>query len=163
MGSQYEGERKNGRMEGSGTYTFPSGTVYTGEFLDGEFHGEGTLSFPESGKYVATWHRGKVVRGEYVFADGLEYTDPADGDWAYCLPNGDRQFRSELVSGLRPAGDSQLADMHPPRKVPAGSYDVGDGVLDPSTGKVFSYAGIELRDATADEEAWARTACRFGA
>ena len=39
----YTGERKNGRMEGYGTYRFPSGTVYTGEFLDGEFHGEGTL------------------------------------------------------------------------------------------------------------------------
>ena len=30
----YTGERKNGRMEGYGTYRFPSGTVYTGDFLD---------------------------------------------------------------------------------------------------------------------------------
>ena len=29
--SVYTGERKNGRMEGYGTYRFPSGTVYTGD------------------------------------------------------------------------------------------------------------------------------------
>lgn len=40
MPSKFEGDRTNGRMEGYGTYTFPTGTVYTGQFLDGEFHGE---------------------------------------------------------------------------------------------------------------------------
>ena len=53
------------------------------------------------GKYHATWSRGTVVTGRYVFADGLEYTVPADGDWSYCRPDGDRRFYSELVSGLR--------------------------------------------------------------
>ena len=76
----YTGERKNGRMEGYGTYRFPSGTVYTGEFLDGEFHGEGTLQFPGAGKYIAQWVVGKAVKGRYVFADGLAYTEPQDGE-----------------------------------------------------------------------------------
>ena len=67
----YTGERKNGRMEGYGTYRFPSGTVYTGEFLDGEFHGEGTLQFAGCGKYHAMWEHGKAVKGRYVFEDGL--------------------------------------------------------------------------------------------
>jgi hypothetical protein len=78
----YTGERKNGRMEGYGTYRFPSGTVYTGEFLDGEFHGEGTLQFAEAGKYHAVWERGVAVKGRYVFADGLAYTEPKDGQCA---------------------------------------------------------------------------------
>ena len=85
----YTGERKNGRMEGYGTYRFPSGTVYTGEFLDGEFHGEGTLQFAEAGKYHAVWERGVAVKGRYVFADGLAYTEPKDGQCAlvgsHCL------------------------------------------------------------------------------
>ena len=34
--SVYQGDRKHGRMEGHGKYTFPSGTVYTGQLLDGE-------------------------------------------------------------------------------------------------------------------------------
>ena len=91
--SVYQGDRKHGRMEGHGKYTFPSGCVYTGQFLDGEFHGEGVLEYPGGcGKYHATWNRGKVVTGRYVFADGLEYTSPADGEWSYCRPDGDRRF-----------------------------------------------------------------------
>ena len=44
--SSYDGDRKNGRMEGHGKYTFPSGTIYTGQPLDGEFHGQGVLEYP---------------------------------------------------------------------------------------------------------------------
>ena len=135
----YTGERKNGRMEGYGTYRFPSGTVYTGDFLDGEFHGEGTLQFAGSGKYHARWEHGKAIKGRYVFADGLAYTEPHDGAWAYCREDGDRRFYSELVEGLRPAGDSQLANAHPPPLLPPGSYDVGDGFLF-DDGKVSSVA-----------------------
>ena len=62
------------------------------------------------------------MKGHYVFADGLEYSDPADGEWSYCRPDGDRRFYSELVSGLRPGGDSQLKNAHPPAKIPAGVY-----------------------------------------
>jgi hypothetical protein len=40
------------------------------------------------------------VKGHYVFADGLEYSDPAEGDWSYCRPDGDRRFYSELLHTL---------------------------------------------------------------
>ena len=53
----YTGERKNGRMEGFGTYRFPSGTTYTGEFIDGEFHGEGTYYY-RTAKYVGMFEKG---------------------------------------------------------------------------------------------------------
>ena len=42
-GSSYDGDIKNERMEGKGTYSFSSGTRYEGELLDGRFHGKGTL------------------------------------------------------------------------------------------------------------------------
>jgi hypothetical protein len=163
----YTGERKNGRMEGYGTYRFPSGTVYTGDFLDGEFHGEGTLQFADAGKYHARWERGKAIKGRYVFSDGLAYTEPADGQWTYCRGDGDRRFYSELVEGLRPAGDSQLCNTHPPPLMPPGGYDVGDGYLF-GDGKVYRYlsepgpdpVGEPLRTATQDEEVWAKASCR---
>ena len=165
----YTGERKNGRMEGYGTYRFPSGTVYTGDFLDGEFHGEGTLQFAGCGKYHARWEHGKATKGRYVFSDGLAYTEPQDGEWTYCRDDGDRRFYSELVEGLRPAGDSQLANVHPPPLIPPNSYDVGDGFLH-SDGKVYAYlqepgtrpVGAPLRTATQDEEVWAKANCRRG-
>ena len=162
--SVYQGDRKHGRMEGHGKYTFPSGCVYTGQFLDGEFHGEGVLEYPGGcGKYHATWNRGKVVTGRYVFADGLEYTSPADGEWSYCRPDGDRRFYSELVSGLRPAGDSQLTNAHPPVKIPPGTYDTGDGYFVPTDGVVYTYEGAEeIRRPDAAEEAWITAKCRKG-
>eukprot|EP00325_Prymnesiales_sp_UTEX-LB-985_P031502 CAMPEP_0174721734 /NCGR_PEP_ID=MMETSP1094-20130205/37039_1 /TAXON_ID=156173 /ORGANISM="Chrysochromulina brevifilum, Strain UTEX LB 985" /LENGTH=172 /DNA_ID=CAMNT_0015922479 /DNA_START=81 /DNA_END=599 /DNA_ORIENTATION=+ len=162
----YSGERKNGRMEGYGTYRFPSGTVYTGELVDGEFHGEGTLQYAGSGKYHATWDHGRLVKGRYVFDDGLAYTEPQDGHWAFCREDGDRRFYGELVEGLRPSGDSQLAKVHPPPQIPSATYDVGDGYL--VDGKVYPYmtAGVKdgpaeaIRMAEPNEEAWAKAKCR---
>lgn len=160
----YEGERKNGRMEGFGTYRFPSGTVYKGFFLDGEFHGEGMLQYEDCGKYHATWEHGKVIEGRYVFADGLAYTSPTQGDWAYCREDGDRRFYSELVEGLRPAGDAQLTNAHPPPHIPPNTYDVGDGYFSEVDGKVYAYntAADPIRTATQDEEVWAKGKCRRG-
>ena len=78
------------------------------------------------------------------------------------------QFYSELVEGLRPSGDSQLANTHPPPLIPPGTYDVGDGFLD-SDGKVYPYFRDEgsvktvfLRTADHDEETWAKSKCRKG-
>ena len=52
-GSQYDGETKDGRLEGDGVYVFPSGTKYKGSFKDGVFHGNGTLHF-KNGKLNCT-------------------------------------------------------------------------------------------------------------
>lgn len=154
----YDGDRVNGRKEGSGTYKFPSGTVYTGAFVDGEFHGEGTLEFANGGKYQATWDRGKVVTGRYDFSDGLEFQDTA---WEYCTGK-DRRFFSEHVNGLRPAGDTQVTNAHPPPRLPKDAYDVGDGYLDVADGKVYSFDHVQLRVATNEEKEWASARCRVG-
>jgi len=154
----YEGARVNGRKEGQGTYTFPSGTVFTGELLDGELHGAGTLEFANGGKYSATWERGKVVSGEYDFADGLKF---APAEWGYCT-GADRRFYSEHVNGLRPAGDAQISNAHPAPKLPLDAYDVGDGYLGATNDTVYSYDHVELRAATAEEKAWAKASCRVG-
>ena len=82
--------------------------------------------------------------------------------WAYCAEGGDRRFYSEVVNGLRPAGDAQLANAHPPPKIPAGSYDVGHGYFVEGESKVYSYTGAELRTADAREAAWAVAKCRKG-
>lgn len=46
-----------------------------------------------------------------------------------------------------PAGETQLSSLHPPRTIPHGCYDCGDGFYDPRTGKVTSYEGVFLRKA----------------
>lgn len=44
-------------------------------------------------------------------------------------------------------GESQLTDLHPPRVIPDGCYDCGDGFYDPNTRVVTSYTGRFLRNA----------------
>ncbi|KAL5013015.1 hypothetical protein ScPMuIL_011566 [Solemya velum] len=158
-GSQYDGDYRNGRMEGKGTYNFPTETKYEGDMKDGMFHGKGTLFFPNGSKYEATWENGIAVQGEYTFADGLEYRE--DG-WQYC-DGYDRRFFTETCGGLKPAGvGSQLTNRVPPREIPAGCYDCGDGFYNPQTRVVIDYDHKFLRNADDDEHEWIERTCRKG-
>ncbi|CAF99331.1 unnamed protein product, partial [Tetraodon nigroviridis] len=155
-GGAYKGETQNGKMHGTGEYTFHTGTRYVGEFKDGMFHGSGVMHFANGTKYEATWERGMVMEGSIIFLDGLQYQET---DWGYCDGH-DRRFYGERSSGLRPAGESQLSGQHPPRTIPDGCYDCGDGFYDPRTRKVTSYEGKVLRKADDSEHAWIVRACR---
>ncbi|XP_022061874.1 MORN repeat-containing protein 5 [Acanthochromis polyacanthus] len=155
IGSSYKGDTKNGRMEGVGEYTFPTDTKYVGETKDGMFHGKGVLHFPNGSKYEAEWENGIAKQGSFTFADGLQYQEK---DWDYC-DGYNRRFYSERCNGLRPAGESQVSDIHPPRVIPDGCYDCGDGFYDPNTRVVTSYAGRFLRNADDCEHEWIVRTC----
>ncbi|XP_023133938.2 MORN repeat-containing protein 5 isoform X1 [Amphiprion ocellaris] len=155
IGSSYKGDSKNGRMEGVGEYTFSTDTKYVGEMKDGMFHGKGVLHFPNGSKYEAEWENGIAKQGSFTFADGLQYQEK---DWDYC-DGYDRRFYSERCNGLRPAGESQMSDVHPPRVIPDGCYDCGDGFYDPKTRVVTSYTGRFLRNADDCEHEWIVRTC----
>ncbi|XP_029024898.1 MORN repeat-containing protein 5 [Betta splendens] len=156
IGSSYKGDTKYGRMEGQGEYTFPTGTRYVGEMKDGMFHGKGVLHFQNGSKYEAIWEKSKAKQGSYTFSDGLQYKEK-DWDYCDCL---DRRFYTERCNGLRPAGESQITDLHPPRVIPDGCYDCGDGFYDPSTRVITSYTGGILRKADDSEHEWIVRTCR---
>uniref|UniRef100_A0A9J8ADK2 MORN repeat-containing protein 5 n=1 Tax=Cyprinus carpio carpio TaxID=630221 RepID=A0A9J8ADK2_CYPCA len=156
MGSSYDGDYNNGRMEGTGEYTLPTHTRYVGEMKDGVFHGKGVLHFPNGSKYEGTWEKGICKEGKYTFSDGLEYKET---DWDYC-DGKDRRFYSERCNGLKPAGESQVTDQDPPRAIPDGCYDSGDGFYDPSTRVVKDYDGNFLRNADDQEHEWIVRTCR---
>lgn len=59
------------RMEGKGTYNFPTETRYEGEMKDGMFHGKGTLYFPNGSKYEATWEDGIAIEVNLKFSPCL--------------------------------------------------------------------------------------------
>jgi len=157
-GSKYERERKNGRLEGKGTYDFPTGTKYIGDLKDGVFHGKGVLYFLNGSKYEAEWENGKIVKGSYTFADGLQY---ADDEWEYC-DGFDRRFYTEVCNGLKPAGRSQLTNRIPPRDIPEDHYDCGDGFYNPKARIVVDYMMRFLRNSDDDEHEWIVTTCRKG-
>ncbi|XP_078489219.1 MORN repeat-containing protein 5-like [Ciona intestinalis] len=157
-GSKYDGEWNNERIEGKGKYTFPTETKYDGELRDGMFHGKGVLHFPNGSKYDAQWCEGRAVTGKYTFADGLEYDID---DWEYC-DGYDRRFYTEICNGLKPAGRSQLTNRIPPREIPEGHYDCGDGFYNPKTKIITDYNIKFLRNADDDEHAWIVKTCRKG-
>ncbi|XP_074608914.1 MORN repeat-containing protein 5-like [Acropora palmata] len=159
-GSNYEGDFKNGRMEGQGEYQLPPSleTKYVGEMKDGMFHGKGTLFFSNGSKYVGKWDKGIAVEGKYTFADGLEYNTD---EWEYC-DEYDRRFYTEICHGLKPAGRSQLTNRIPPREIPDGCYDSGDGFYNPLTRVIVDYEHKFLRNADDNEHDWILKTCRKG-
>ncbi|XP_014672667.1 PREDICTED: MORN repeat-containing protein 5-like isoform X2 [Priapulus caudatus] len=158
LGSKYTGDRKNGRLEGAGEYTFATGTIYKGQLKDGMFHGHGTLHFPNGCKCEAQWENGRVSDRDYTFTDGLKFKEH---DWSYCTTN-DRRFYTEICTGLQPAGRSLLTDKAVAMEIPAGCYDTGDGFYNQQTKVVTNYDNAFLRNADADEQVWIEKHCRKG-
>lgn len=85
-------------------------------------------------------------QGNYTFADGLQYDEE---NWEYC-DGYDRRFYTEICDGLKPAGRSQLTNRIPPREIPEGCYDCGDGFYNPKTRVVVDYDNKFLRNAGKD-------------
>jgi hypothetical protein len=69
---KYVGDIRNGKPNGQGTYTYPSGDKYVGEFKDGEYHGQGTFTFHDGSKYVGEFKDGKVWNGK-VYNGNFKY------------------------------------------------------------------------------------------
>jgi hypothetical protein len=73
-GGKYVGEFKDGKRNGTGTYTFPDGEKYVGEFKDDKYNGTGTSTFPSGQKYVGEFKDGKKNgTGTLTFPDGEKY------------------------------------------------------------------------------------------
>jgi len=117
------------------------------------------------------------VSGAYEFKDGLKYdaqavdageegSEEGGVSWKYCTPK-DRRFYREYTEGVKPAGESLFSNNTDETNfagVPEGSYDVGDGYIDPSKdSSVRKYGtGKILRPAQAGESKWAQRTCRRG-
>eukprot|EP00823_Brevimastigomonas_motovehiculus_P005881 TRINITY_DN453_c0_g1_i1.p1 TRINITY_DN453_c0_g1~~TRINITY_DN453_c0_g1_i1.p1 ORF type:complete len:203 (+),score=67.13 TRINITY_DN453_c0_g1_i1:215-823(+) len=158
--SDSKGKGKDIHVQGqNGEYTCSTGTVYKGAFYEGTFDGEGTLYFPSGGRYVGVWKLGRLMKGTYFFDDNLEYSEE---NWKYCSQS-DRRFWTEVQHGIRLSEQPQLTDKEPSPVLAASTYDVGDGIYDPSDNKIHSYDHrVTLRVPTQNEIEWANTRCRVG-
>lgn len=67
--------------------------------------------------------------------------------WTLSRPAASEVCFWRLTRWDHPAGETQLSSLHPPRIIPRGCYDCGDGFYDPGTRKVTSYEGVFLRKA----------------
>ncbi|XP_005055875.1 PREDICTED: MORN repeat-containing protein 5 [Ficedula albicollis] len=156
MGHGGKGRVAGGWMEGYGSYTLPTGAEYRGSLWDGMFHGKGELQLIKGGGYRALWERGRPTQGKYTFTDGLEFDEEK---WPYC-DGYDRRFYTEICLGFKPPGIPQLTNLDPPKIIPEGCYDCGDGFYNPETRVVVDYKRKFLRNADNDEHEWILRTCR---
>ena len=61
-GENYVGEWKDGKRNGQGTHLSPDGKKYEGEWKDDKKHGQGTETYPNGSKYVGEFKNGKKLR-----------------------------------------------------------------------------------------------------
>ena len=82
--------------------------------------------------------------------------------WEYCTEK-NRQFYTEISKGtLRPDGLTLLTnDIKGPRKIPEGTYDIGDGYYDPIKRVICEYDSNFKRDLNEGEEEWIIDKCRY--
>ena len=73
-GRRYDGQYKDGRKHGDGTYVWANGNVYVGRWFEGKMHGQGTLTFPDGASYEGEWKDGaQCGQGVARYPDGSEY------------------------------------------------------------------------------------------
>ena len=65
---------------------------------------------------------------------------------------------------LRPEGKTLISnDINGERKIPEGTYDIGDGFYDPTKRIICQYNGEFKRDLEPYEEQWITEKCRYNA
>eukprot|EP00620_Florenciella_sp_RCC1587_P024683 CAMPEP_0182564268 /NCGR_PEP_ID=MMETSP1324-20130603/6234_1 /TAXON_ID=236786 /ORGANISM="Florenciella sp., Strain RCC1587" /LENGTH=475 /DNA_ID=CAMNT_0024777675 /DNA_START=269 /DNA_END=1696 /DNA_ORIENTATION=- len=99
----YDGEWKNGKMHGWGTYKFADGHTYKGRWKDGRMHGEGVAEYSSGHMYTGSWEIGKYHgRGCFEY-DQVGKKVKYDGMWK----EGHRHGYGELTlpSGVYYKGD----------------------------------------------------------
>ena len=77
-GSRYEGEMKDGKREGEGTWVRPDGTKYNGQWSNDKPDGLGTFIWPDGRKFKGYWKNGKRHgKGIEILPDGKRI----EGEW----------------------------------------------------------------------------------
>ena len=81
LSGQYDGQWKDDKQHGTGTFTWANGTVYTGDWSKGERTGEGTMTWASGDKYVGAFKNGyRHGKGTYYYPNGNVYEgDFVDG------------------------------------------------------------------------------------
>jgi hypothetical protein len=70
----YDGNWKDGKMHGMGTYLFEDGCTYEGSFVHNYPDGEGCARYPHGQIYDGEWKKGQYSgKGHYSTVDGVKY------------------------------------------------------------------------------------------
>jgi hypothetical protein len=83
--SIYEGNIRDGRLQGRGVYKWSDGDRYEGDVRDEKLHGRGIYVWANGNRYDGDYRDGKRTgRGVYMWANGSRY----EGNYRDNLPHG---------------------------------------------------------------------------
>ncbi len=110
---RYEGEMRDGHLNGRGKYVFSLNTSYEGDFKDDDFDGKGVMVEPGV-RYDGAWKAGRkngrgllsTMNGDRYDGDFLD--DAMTGKGMLVLSDG-RKYEGALKEGL-PEGQGTLTD-----------------------------------------------------
>ena len=72
--NKYVGGFKDGKHHGHGSYTYSYGIKYVGEFKDGKWHGHGSYNYANGNTYVGQWENGNPQgQGTVIYTNGNKY------------------------------------------------------------------------------------------
>jgi len=75
----YDGEWRDGKMDGNGVYLFSDGFTYEGRFKEGQPDGQGVAYYPDGQRYEGQWGGGRYAgRGETFALSGSKYKGEFD-------------------------------------------------------------------------------------
>jgi len=111
-GAKYEGEWKDGKMDGQGVCTYTDGAKYEGEWNNNKQNGKGIMTYSNGskyeGEYEGEWKNGKKHgQGVYTYTDGSKYEgewkdDKKHGKGVYTYSNGSKyegEWKDDKMDG----------------------------------------------------------------
>ena len=144
-GDVLEGEWKNGRLNGQGTYIYADGNRYQGEFKDGKPNGQGTYYYLADNQFKGDRYQGEFKdgkpngQGTATFANGDRYQgeyrdDKPNGQGTYIYANGDRyqgEFKDDKAHGqgtyIHANGDRYQGEYKDDKRHGQGIYTKANG------------------------------------
>lgn len=74
-GDIYSGEWENNKMSGGGTYWYKNGDIFSGTWVDGMKHGQGTYEYGDDKSiFDGEWEKNKFIKGEWKLYEAGTYT-----------------------------------------------------------------------------------------
>lgn len=72
-GKIYEGDSKDGKPHGNGSYKLPGKYTYAGSLAGGQMHGHGVLDFEGGERFEGTFRQGRIDGPGKLLIDGFTY------------------------------------------------------------------------------------------
>lgn len=123
---EYEGDWRNGVMNGHGKLLFADGGCYEGDFVDGEIEGHGLRTWPDGSSYSGQFLRGErhgLGRHE-LYANGKQ--EVYEGQWDHNLLHGNGIYEN-LDVGDRYEGEFVKHKFDGRGTLESGNGDVYEG------------------------------------